>query len=240
MLRAEQSPPPAVILVKYSHRRQKITRQIVPKVPWDLETSGGRVPGVVSPPDTEFDGTNGEPTDSRKSNTAQIRALEFPRSGSNGDENLPPHTKVERHKKEAFGLPRSNVPTCALHSTPGFQRSLFDASRLASSVSGIWSNKIYNHAQLEEGEFRLVKILATRDFQMESEILHVYLREAPDYMAMSYAWGDPADSAKIKIRDGPHHPTFVEVPIPKSLYHAMTALCKRDEEVAGMGKRLVH
>lgn len=213
------SPPPNII------------RKIDSKIAWDLETGGGRVAGVASPPSTESDDTGREPADSPKPNTAQIRALEFPQSGSNRDESLPSHTMVERHKKEAVRLPRSEVPTSALHSTPDFQRSQYDASRLVSSASGGLTNKTYNYARLEKGDFRLVKILATRNFQMECEILHAYLREAPDYMAMSYAWGDPADSAQIKIRDDTHHPIFVEVPIPKSLYLAMRALRKKNEEV---------
>lgn len=105
-----------------------------------------------------------------------------------------------------------------------------DTSRRLSSSSGVLGDRIYRYTPLEADEVRLVRVLAARTSQVKCEILHRPFENPPDYTAISYAWGDPSDVTKIKIRDE-HFPVFVEVPISRSLYHALEALRRRGENV---------
>lgn len=105
-----------------------------------------------------------------------------------------------------------------------------DVIQNTHSFSGGLGDKIYRYKPLRGTEFRLVRILAARSSQVKCEILHRSLKDPPSYTAVSYAWGDPADSARIKIRDE-HCSAFIEVPIAKSLYHALDALREKKGHV---------
>lgn len=126
---------------------------------------------------------------------------------------------------------RSGLSTSASNSIAGLHRSasVGDSQRL-SSYSGVLGDKVYRYTPLEAEELRLVRVLAARSSQVKCEILHRPFENPPDYTAVSYAWGDPSDMTKIKIRDE-HFSVFVEVPISKSLYHALEALRKKGEDV---------
>lgn len=103
-------------------------------------------------------------------------------------------------------------------------------SRRLSSSSGVLGDKFYRYTQLEIDEFRLVRVLAARSSQVKCEILHRPFGNPPNYTAISYAWGDPSDTTKIKIRDEDCL-LFVEIPISKSLYYALEALRRKGEDV---------
>lgn len=128
---------------------------------------------------------------------------------------------------------RSGTSTPASNSVTGLHRSASDdASRRlwSSSSAGILGDKVYRYTPLEAEELRLVRVLAARSSQVKCKILHRPFGNPPNYTAISYAWGDPSDMTKIKIRDE-HFPMFVEVPISKSLYYALKALRKKGEDV---------
>lgn len=153
-----------------------------------------------------------------------------------------PATAVEIGSHGATESGRSGPSTPASDSIPGLHRSgsvdvsrrlssaSMDASQRLSSSSGVLGDKIYRYTPLESEELRLVRILAARTSQVKCEILHRPFGNLPDYTAISYAWGDPSDVTKIKIRDE-HYPVFVEVPISRSLYHALEALRRKGENV---------
>lgn len=113
---------------------------------------------------------------------------------------------------------------------PSSRPSLSDTSQRVSSTSGVLGDKLYRYTPLGEREFRLVRILAPRKSQVKCEILVRSLDDPPPYTAVSYAWGDPVDSTKVKIRDE-NYPAFVEVPIAKSLCYALQALRKKGKPV---------
>lgn len=126
---------------------------------------------------------------------------------------------------------RIGPSTAASNLIPGFRRSLsVDESRRLSSDSGVLGDKVYLYTPLGDGELRLVSVLAARSSQVKCDILHRSFEDPPGYIALSYVWGDPSDTTKIKIRDE-HFPVFVEVPISKSLYYALEALRRKGEDV---------
>lgn len=154
---------------------------------------------------------------------------------------LPPAIKAESTtaspvatmKGGAFGVSetrRSSLSAPASNFTAGLRRSVSDTSRPLSSSSGVLGDKVYRYTPLDAEELRLVRILAARSSQVKCEILHRPFGDLPDYTAISYAWGDPSDMTKIKIRDE-RYSIFVEVPISKSLYYALEALRKKGEDV---------
>lgn len=142
-----------------------------------------------------------------------------------------PATAVEIGSYGATESGRSGLSTPASNSIAGLHRSAsLDGSRQLSSSSGVLGDKIYRYTPLEAEELRLVRVLAARSSQVKCEILHRSFEKPPNYTAISYAWGDPSDMTKIKIRDE-HFPVFVEVPISKSLYYGLKALRRKGEDM---------
>lgn len=126
---------------------------------------------------------------------------------------------------EQHDNPSQRLDTPEIHLIPPMQS--YDKS---TSSSGVLGDKFYLYKPLKAEQFRLVRVLAARSSQVKCEILHRPFGNPPDYTAISYAWGDPSDMTKIKIRDE-ISPIFVEVSISKSLYHALEAMRKKGEDV---------
>jgi hypothetical protein len=59
-----------------------------------------------------------------------------------------------------------------------------------SLSSGILGIKTYQYASLGEMEFRLVRILPARSSKIKCEIIHASIEDAPNFVSISYAWGD--------------------------------------------------
>lgn len=59
-----------------------------------------------------------------------------------------------------------------------------------SLSSGILSIKTYQYVPLSEMEFRLVRILPARSSKIKCEIIHASIEDAPEFVSISYAWGD--------------------------------------------------
>ncbi|KAF2830078.1 HET-domain-containing protein [Ophiobolus disseminans] len=89
--------------------------------------------------------------------------------------------------------------------------------------SGVLGPKTYQYQSLGEMEFRLVRILPERMSKLKCEIVHQSLDDAPDYVAISYAWGDGVDT-KLLILEG------ASVPITGSLYDALKAVRQKKQE----------
>lgn len=142
-----------------------------------------------------------------------------------------PNTAVEVRRPARPESPRSGLTTPALNPPADLRQSVSeDPSQRLSSSSGVLGDKVYRYTPLEAEEFRLVRVLAARSSQVKCEILHRPFGNPPDYIAISYAWGDPSDTTKIKIRDE-HYAVFVEVHISKSLYYALEAVRRKGEDV---------
>ena len=61
------------------------------------------------------------------------------------------------------------------------------SSSLSSGILGI---KTYQYVPLGEKEFRLVRILPARSSKIKCEIIHASIEDAPEFVSISYAWGD--------------------------------------------------
>ena len=61
------------------------------------------------------------------------------------------------------------------------------SSSLSSGILGI---KAYQYVPLGEKEFRLVRILPARSSKIKCEIIHASIEDAPEFVSISYAWGD--------------------------------------------------
>ncbi|GAB1315425.1 hypothetical protein MFIFM68171_05635 [Madurella fahalii] len=86
-----------------------------------------------------------------------------------------------------------------------------------SSSTGTLGKKVYRYAELREGEFRLVELLPARMSTIKCKVHHVSLRNPPPYTAVSYAWGDPGDTAMLSLEN-------IEIPVALSLHGALGAL----------------
>ncbi|KAK0619060.1 heterokaryon incompatibility protein-domain-containing protein [Immersiella caudata] len=88
---------------------------------------------------------------------------------------------------------------------------------LSRSSTGTLGKKVYQYSQLQEGEFRLVELLPARMSTIKCKVHHASLRNPPRYTAVSYAWGDPGDTAMLSLEN-------VEIPVALSLHGALAAL----------------
>ncbi|KXH43885.1 hypothetical protein CSAL01_01801 [Colletotrichum salicis] len=91
------------------------------------------------------------------------------------------------------------------------------ASQPRSTSPGDLSDKTYYYRQLGKDEFRLVRVLPTRTSTIKLEILHRSITSPPDYVAVSYTWGDPGDTRRLEL-DG------TEIRVSSSLHGALRAL----------------
>jgi hypothetical protein len=97
--------------------------------------------------------------------------------------------------------------------------------RIPSNPStGSFNDKSYLYNELEWNEIRLVKILPARMAAIRCEIIHVSLDKPPSYIAISYAWGDAADTRKIQLHGN-------TISITSSLHGALDALRQKSEPV---------
>ena len=93
-----------------------------------------------------------------------------------------------------------------------------------SSFSGVLGIKTYHYDPLNESEFRLIRILQKTTSNIKCEIEHHSLENPPDYIAISYAWGDADDSEKIVLEGA-------TIPVTVSLYGALWALREKKKSV---------
>ncbi|CAG1965781.1 unnamed protein product [Fusarium graminearum] len=82
----------------------------------------------------------------------------------------------------------------------------------------------YEYTPLETGFIRLVRIAPGHKTMIECEIIQALITNVPQYVAVSYTWGDVGDNKKIDIEGSC-------VPITVSLYGALEALRQRQSSV---------
>ncbi|KAI1743557.1 heterokaryon incompatibility protein-domain-containing protein [Xylaria scruposa] len=169
------------------------------------------------------------------------------RTKSTGSDRRRHHVKSKQHHEHPVGRPEGSSPTFARPPVPkiivsrpfgfdGFRTHHSDRSWTerthtipqptppASSASGLLGVKTYQYEELRPLEFRLVRIFAKKMSTVKCEIIHSPLAEPPPYTAISYAWGDADDTRSIHIGS-------INIPIAVSLFGALDALRKREEDV---------
>ncbi|KAF2652979.1 HET-domain-containing protein [Lophiostoma macrostomum CBS 122681] len=108
-------------------------------------------------------------------------------------------------------------PTVALSSEPTSRAQISTLH-----LSDVLGQRSFSYHELVHDEFRLLRILPRKMTTIKCEILHASLDDPPDYIALSYTWGDPQDTRRI-ILDG--HTLSVS----SSLHGALEALRQTKE-----------
>jgi hypothetical protein len=91
------------------------------------------------------------------------------------------------------------------------------------SGSSILGPKSYHYLPLGDMEFRLIRILPERMSKLKCEIVHQSLKDPPDYVAISYAWGDGVDTKPLVLQGA-------TIPVAASLYDALKAIRQKKVE----------
>ncbi|KAK5651072.1 hypothetical protein OQA88_13709 [Cercophora sp. LCS_1] len=86
------------------------------------------------------------------------------------------------------------------------------------------SNKVFQYQELPPGQFRLLRVYPKTISMISCDMFHAPLNNAPPYIAISYAWGDPRVTPAIKVNT-------VQFPVTTSLYGALDALRSSREPV---------
>jgi hypothetical protein len=89
--------------------------------------------------------------------------------------------------------------------------------------SGILGPKNYQYLPLADMEFRLIRVLPERMSKLKCEIVHRSLEDPPDYIAISYAWGDGVDTKPLVLQGA-------TIPVAASLYDALKAIRQKKTE----------
>jgi hypothetical protein len=84
--------------------------------------------------------------------------------------------------------------------------------------------QVYRYTALRNSDFRLLKILPERKTMIKCEIVHASFVEVPEYLAISYAWGDAGKTRRIEL--GGYY-----VHIGVNLHGALKALRQKKEPV---------
>ncbi len=96
---------------------------------------------------------------------------------------------------------------------------------LSSSVSGVLGPKTFMYNPLEgRMDFRLVRVLPERTAKLKCEIMHASLDTPPEYIAISYAWGDGFDTKRLVLGGA-------TISVAASLHGALKAVRDKEDEV---------
>lgn len=122
------------------------------------------------------------------------------------------------HVLEVYrSLPSSAKRPASLALSNSFRSSIV-------SSPGVLRDQGYQYRELEVLEFRLVRIFPERKTMIKCQIIHASLDGPPNYVAISYAWGDAGNTRKIELEGS-------LVPISVSLYGALDAIRQKSESV---------
>ncbi|CAO2651232.1 Nn.00g095290.m01.CDS01 [Neocucurbitaria sp. VM-36] len=95
----------------------------------------------------------------------------------------------------------------------------------APQASGMLGMKNYLYRRLEQKlDFRLVRVLPQRTSKLKCEILHASLERPPEYVAISYTWGDGVDMKGLILGGA-------TISVSASLHGALKAVRDKDHEV---------
>ncbi|KAF1359053.1 hypothetical protein EJ07DRAFT_65848, partial [Lizonia empirigonia] len=103
--------------------------------------------------------------------------------------------------------------------------------------SGVLGPETYRYDVLGKRQFRLVKILPKTMSKLKCEIITHSLDDAPEYTAISYAWGDADDKTDITLErdvfddEGAMVRQRVKIQVTVSLHGALAALRQQERDV---------
>jgi hypothetical protein len=125
------------------------------------------------------------------------------------------------------GDSRSDTGTSKRRPMLGLESPITSTSFLSLPTSPTGSSVLghnsYQYLRLGDMEFRLIRILPERMSKLKCEIVHRSLEDPPDYVAISYAWGDGVDT-KLLVLQG------ATIPVAANLYDALKAIRQKKTE----------
>lgn len=123
---------------------------------------------------------------------------------------------------------RSDIIPVGKRLAPADARSIVSGTTLrqsgSASASGSLGENVYRYKPLGALQFRLVRVLPRTMSRIKCELVPHSLEDPPDYIAISYAWGDTDDQKKIQLEG-------VDIPVSASLHGALFALRAKKESV---------
>lgn len=97
--------------------------------------------------------------------------------------------------------------------------------RASRSSIPIWDrDAIYQYYSVRGKDIRLLRLIPGTTSMVECELIPASLKSHPKYMALSYAWGDPDDTAPIQVNG-------CRFDVTSSLHSALVALRTRHKHV---------
>ena len=195
------SPPPVIDVDPSSIRRESSNRTTPTNTPQvrHCSPSSSNRPSVVKqtpspPPDDcrkSFPATPEAHTSITPSKGYRPMSLQVPFPISGGFP-TPPDTVRPDDSRSVASQPTSEMrpwsrSAGSLALSGSMSRPPPPSPSLSSGILGI---KTYQYAPLREMEFRLVRILPARSSKIKCEIIHASIEDAPEFISISYAWGD--------------------------------------------------
>lgn len=123
--------------------------------------------------------------------------------------------------------PANSTRMCRSRSSRGSRDSMTRTlpPRASRSSIPIWDrDAIYQHYSVRGKDIRLLCLLPGAKSMVECELIPASLKSHPKYMALSYAWGDPDDTAPIQLNG-------CQFDVTSSLHSALVTLRKRHNPV---------
>ncbi|KAF1839660.1 hypothetical protein BDW02DRAFT_486530, partial [Decorospora gaudefroyi] len=89
--------------------------------------------------------------------------------------------------------------------------------------SALLEQQMFSHRALRSGEIRLINVLpGTPQDPLQGVVIHVPLKSAPQYRALSYVWGTGQETEELVTLDG-------TLPITSSLWKALCTVRHKDQ-----------
>jgi len=160
----------------------------------------------------------------RSTNVRELSYRSSPLSRSPGlGEIYPPSSPKVAEARMPTGRSSGHFVHRPVSPTEPSQRSE-SAQPISSLRPSTLGDRRYQYRPLDDSFIRLIRILPERKTMLRCEILHVSLRKLPQYVAISYAWGDAGDTRRIELEGS-------LIPISVSLHGALSALRQKSESV---------
>ncbi len=93
-----------------------------------------------------------------------------------------------------------------------------------SQTSHVSKSDPFQYRELQENEFRLLRLLPERTSIIKCELVYANIEDPPPYTAVSYSWGDAENQQKIQIGAD-------KISITTSLHGALKALRRQNDVI---------
>jgi hypothetical protein len=148
--------------------------------------------------------------------TTQYNESKIPTTPTSANKNPPASVRESDHSSQP-GADTLSPPSIGLSSST-------ISFRPRSPSNSFVTDRSHHYTKLYPNQFRLIRILPAKFAAIHCEILHTDLNNHPNYVAISYAWGDSADTRNIQLEGA-------SIPITTSLHGALESLREKSEPI---------